>query len=149
MSFASRSALAVACLVLVAGSRASAQDPVSPPDPSDDGVCCQRFHFRMPRMSLRPMRPMRFNHMERMDMGRFRMRGLERSLGRLDRMHGREFAMRDRALDRHFELRERVMDRMHDRLDRMHDLGRLDRLNRMDRFHMERPLRMHRHWRTI
>ena len=73
MSFASRTALAVACLVLVAGSRARAQDPVSPPDPSDDALCCQRFHFRMPRMSLRAMRPMRFNHMERMDMGRFRI----------------------------------------------------------------------------
>ena len=149
MSFASRSALAVACLVLVAGSRARAQDPVSPPDPSDEKACCDRFHFRMPRMALRSMRPMRFNHMERMDMGRFRMRGLERSMERLNRDFGRGFAMRDRDLGRHMELRERAMDRMHDRLDRMHDLGRLDRLNRMDRLHMERPLRLRRHWRTI
>jgi len=69
-----------------------------------------------------------------MDVGRFRMRALERSLGRLDRMHGREFAMRDRAMGRHLELRERAMSRMHDRLDRMR---------------LEGPRMMRRHWRTI
>jgi hypothetical protein len=77
---------------------------------------------------------MHFDRMERMDMGRFRMRALERSLGRLDRLHGREFAMRDRVMGRHRELRGRAMDRMHGRLDRMR---------------LERPMMLRRHWRTI
>jgi hypothetical protein len=82
-------------------------------------------------MSIRPMRRM---HFDRMDVGRLRMHALERSMGRLDRVHQREFAMRDHAMGRHLKLRERAMSRMHDRLDRMH---------------LERPMRMRQHWRTI
>jgi hypothetical protein len=134
MSFAGRSAIAVAFLALAVAPVARAQDPVTPQDRSSARDCCGRFHFRMPRTSFRAMRPMHFDRMERMDMGRFRMRALERSLGRLDRLHGREFAMRDRALGRHLERRERTMDWMQGRLDRMR---------------LERPMRMRRHWRTI
>lgn len=154
MSFAGRSVVAVAFLALAAAPSVRAQDPAAPPDSPRDEVCpCGRFHMRMPRMSFRPMRPMRFGRMDmglpRQDLGRFRMRALDRSMGRMDlmdRMHQREFAMRDRAMDRGFELRERLMDRMHDRLDRLNDLGRR---NRLDRFRLERALTTHRRWRTI
>jgi hypothetical protein len=134
MLFIGRPAIALAFLALTLAPAARAQDPVTPQDRSSDRVCCGRFHFRMPRTSFRAMRPMHFDRMDRMDMGRFRMRALERSMARLDRGHGREFAMRDRALGRRMELRERAMERMHGRLDRMR---------------LERPMRMRRHWRTI
>jgi len=152
MSFASRFAVGF-FLSLAAAPMARAQDPETPREPMSDQVCCGRFHYRIPRMSFREMRPMRFDRMNRMNFGRlrmndgrFRMRGLERSMERLNRDFGREFVMRDRDLGRHLELRERAMERMRGRLDRLNDLGRWDRV---DRFRLERPLMMRRRWRTI
>ncbi|HEV8612292.1 MAG TPA: hypothetical protein VGQ73_02205 [Gemmatimonadales bacterium] len=106
---------------------ARAQTPEPRPRPTPDRIMrapFPRFEYRIPRMTMRMMPRMR------LDAGQFRLRALERSFDRMDRLRIRQFALQDRlrerefarwdqAMRRPFELRERAMTRLRERMERL------------------------------
>lgn len=91
------------------------------------------FKYRVPSMQSRMFPRIR------LEQGAMQRRALERSLDRIDRVRGRQFALQDRVWRRQFELRTRAMERVHERMGRL----------QMDRFHLSRPFLFHRRLRTI
>jgi len=121
--------LPVLCIILgmAAAGRAGAQEPqrIMPERSMRERIMPERgmrapfprFEYRMPRLMLR-MQPRL-----RQDAAELRLRALDRSFDRMERMREREFALRDR-----------IQERMRER---------------MDRYPMRRPFRFGPRSRTI
>jgi hypothetical protein len=96
------------------------------------------FKYRIPRIST-PLASRLRLHDE------IRLRGLERSLDRTDRLRERQFALQDRARTRQLDLQDRVWRRQLEARDRA--FGRMH--ERLDRFPKLRPFMLRRHSRTV
>jgi len=110
MSFRCR-LFAAAALLAGFGGSAEAQPPAPRPRPLPRIQPAPRAKLdaRLPRYGLK-VEP-RF----RLRAEPFRLRALNRSFARLDRMRERQFAFSERTWRRQLELRERTLDRMRER----------------------------------